>query len=514
VSVAPHEPGVRTSRALSARVANPAGHALFKHDGAVAAGAAVLIFVALLARLPDPVSGADGGNWLALSQEFVGVHANAASTSYPPGFHLALLAMQVTLSPLESLRVLGAAVSVLPGLACYWLLRGLGCGRLAFLGLFASLTGFSLEMLAWGGYPQLMGSGLASGAVAALIAGFKSGAKTPLVIAGGLAGLTVLTHHLAAVQALVCLGTMSSVVVAAAGAARWVRIKQVLVTLAVACAIAMPAAPIYISLVTRAGPSAFNANGFDLGGIAQYLTNEAPVLWFAMGGFVPMAIAIRTHERAWTDVATLLGLLVASVGLTALTSELRFAYWSQALAIASAGIVFSRLIGRGAGAWGFALTTTVCALFVAVAATGVERLDRSVRFYAVLDDSLVEGLGWLDRNHHSGDLAVVTPGLEKWPLGWWVQGLGHVPSYLDYDPRWLYFQEEKEGSRIARAVLDEADPQAAAAVARTFGVTLIVIDAREVSQADVWLRSGRVSGDLGLVYANPGLAIFRVARST
>jgi hypothetical protein len=89
-----------------------------------------------------------------------------------------------------------------------------------------------------------------------------------------------------------------------------------------------------------------------------------------------------------------------------------------------------------------------------------------------------------------------------------------VPSYLDYDPRWLYFQEEKEGSRIARAVLDEADPQAAAAVARTFGVTLIVIDAREVSQADVWLRSGRVSGDLGLVYANPGLAIFRVARST
>jgi hypothetical protein len=316
------------------------------------------------------------------------------------------------------------------------------------------------------------------------------------------------------VQALVCLGTMSSVVVAAAGAARWVRIKQVLVTLAVACAIAMPAAPIYISLVTRAGPSAFNANGFDLGGIAQYLTNEAPVLWFAMGGFVPMAIAIRTHERAWTDVATLLGLLVASVGLTALTSELRFAYWSQALAIASAGIVFSRLIGRGAGAWGFALTTTVCALFVAVAATGVERLDRSVRFYAVLDDSLVEGLGWLDRNHHSGDLAVVKPGLEKWPLGWWVQGLGHVPSYLDNDPRWLYFKEEKEQSAIAQAILANTDPQRTAVDAQQYGVTLLIFDMRDGGQADVWLRSGRVYGPIGLVYSNPSLDIFRIDKPT
>src|SRR6266852_3682582 len=150
MTVAPYEPGLGTPRVRSQKAATSARDVLVEHEAALATGAALVVFVVLLGRLPDPVSGADGGNWLALSQEFVGVHASAASTVYPPGFHLTLLALQLILPPLEALRVLGAAVSVLPGVAGYWLLRGLGCGRLALFGLLAALTGFSLEMLAWG----------------------------------------------------------------------------------------------------------------------------------------------------------------------------------------------------------------------------------------------------------------------------------------------------------------------------------------------------------------------------
>ena len=101
---------------------------------------------------------------------------------------------------------------------------------------------------------------------------------------------------------------------------------------------------------------------------------------------------------------------------------------------------------------------------------------------------------------------------DKWPLGWWVQGLGHVPSYLDYDSRWLYFREEKEQSAIAQSILANTDAQRAAVEAQQYGVTLLIFDSRDSGVADLWLRSGRVYGLIGLVYSNPSLSIFRVNR--
>jgi hypothetical protein len=514
VTVARHEPELGTSGVVAAHASRSAFEFPIDREGAIAVCATVAVFVALLIRLPDPVSGADGGNWLALAQALVGLKANAASTDYPPGFLVVLLSAQLVLPPLEALRLAGAAVSVLPGLACYWLFRGLHCQPFALAGLVASLTGFSLEMLAWGGYPQLMGTGLALGAVAALVSGFRMGSRSRMALAGILAGLTLITHHLAALQMLICLGTTSAVMILVAGSAWRSRLEQASITLAALVLTAVPAVPTYISLVTRAGPSAFNANGFDLGQIFQYLTNEAPVLWVALCAFVPIAIALRIRERAWMDVATLFGLTAASLGLTLVTYELRAGYMGEALALASAAIVFSRLFGRGISIGTVAVGATACVLLGAVAAAGVQRLDRSVRFYAVLDPYLVQGLEWLALNREPGDLAAVTPGRGNWPLGWWVQGLGHVPSYLDYDPRWLYFREEKEQSQIARAILVNSDPQAAAQHARQAGVTLLVFDTRGLGQTEQWLRSGRVFGDIGLVYSNPSLAVFRVAAAS
>jgi hypothetical protein len=40
------------------------------------------------------------------------------------------------------------------------------------------------------------------------------------------------------------------------------------------------------------------------------------------------------------------------------------------------------------------------------------------------------------------------------------------------------------------------------------------MDARQIGQVDAWLHSGRIFGDIGLVYVNPSVAIFRVSSST
>src|SRR5207248_9702468 len=193
VSVAAYDRGVVTTASPAGDV-RPRQPVQINYESVLAIGAAVAGFIGLLVWLPNPVSGADGGNWLALSLGFVGVHANAASTVYPPGFHLLLLAAQLVLPPLEALRVTGAAVSVLPGLASYWLLRELRCGRLAFSGLAVAFSGVSLEMLAWSGYPERMGISLATAAEAALLAGRRTGTRARLAIAAGPGAFTGVPH--------------------------------------------------------------------------------------------------------------------------------------------------------------------------------------------------------------------------------------------------------------------------------------------------------------------------------
>src|SRR5438067_12272662 len=99
----------------------------------VLAGCLLLAVLAImLARLPQPVSGSDGGNWLALSGGYLGIQANAAATVYPPGFLLLLLLLRAFAPPVEALRLAAALVALLPGLGCYVLLRSM---RLRYMAL-------------------------------------------------------------------------------------------------------------------------------------------------------------------------------------------------------------------------------------------------------------------------------------------------------------------------------------------------------------------------------------------
>jgi hypothetical protein len=505
----------------------PKTRSLFKLDRAhwplgaldelhVAAACLTLLILGwLLARLPYPVSGSDGGNWLALSGGFMGISANAASTVYPPGFLILLVLVRAFAPPIEALRLAGALVALLPGIGCYLLLRSLRLQRMALVGMVFPLLGYSSEMIAWGGYPQLMGTGLTASGCAALVHGYRTNNGRSFAATGVLAGLAVMTHQLAGLQAILAVATASTIILLWQPRLWHVRLRQwALITLAFTIVV-LPGVPVYIGLVTRAGLGSFNAQGFtNFSVMLDYLTYDAPGLWSVVGACVGLAVVLRGVRRAWIDVAAICGLAVASLGLAFVTFEVRALGLGLMLGVAATAMVFADLIRISTRRWALALAGTACALWVTLVVAGQQRLDVTTRYYSELDPYLVSGLQWLEQHARPGDLAVSMRSKDKWPLGWWVQGLGHVPSYLDYDPRWLYFKEEKEQSAIAQAILANTDPQRTAVDAQQYGVTLLIFDMRDGGQADVWLRSGRVYGPIGLVYSNPSLDIFRIDKPT
>jgi hypothetical protein len=123
---------------------------------------------------------------------------------------------------------------------------------------------------------------------------------------------------------------------------------------------------------------------------------------------------------------------------------------------------------------------------------GLSALRRSTPY----DPYVVEAFEWVRLNSHPGDLAASAPAWRNWPLGWWLEGLGGIPTYVETDLRWIFFREEREQSSIAREIFSMADPQLAAIKAQKYGITLLVIDTRDNGRAEEWLTSGRMAANL------------------
>lgn len=481
--------------------------------------AAVLTFGVLLAlrlaETADPVSGLDGGNWLALANRLIGLPTKAASTVYPPLYLLLLLGAQLVMEPLVALRVTAALVSLLPGLGAYCLLRALGLGWRALIGFVVAGIGYTYEMLAWGGYPQLLGSGLLLGSLALLALGLRIDRRRYLALAGGLGGLALLANQLTGLQTIAVLGIAYLIYALATRRRAGSLLRDALSIATGGLIVTAPGIPIYLGMIANTTAAAFNAQGnSSLVVMLGYLMNEGPYRWAIPFAAVALALSSRAHGRDWPALASLLGLLAASFGGTIITGEVRFLYLGLIAAVVAFALAL-RDVRLSVNRPRFALSVGEAIIAGAVAlslvAGGYQRFDRTKVFYAVLDRHLVEGLGWLADNARPGDLAASSATAQNWALGWWVEGLGRVPTYAETDERWLAFRDEKLHSQIARQILSSPDPLQAAELAQSQRVTLLVLDNRGNARADEWLRTGRVTGPIALVYRNPSLTVFRVA---
>src|SRR5205823_3566934 len=122
-------------------------------------------------------------------------------------------------------------------------------------------------------------------------------------------------------------------------------------------------------------------------------------------------------------------------------------------------------------------------------------------YYTVLNRDVVDGLQWLAHDRREGDLAASAAAwpsrpLGRWAIGWWVEGLGRVPTYVETDQRWIFFAQEADQAQTAGEIFAQPDPRLAAAEALRHGITLLVIDKRDNSRVDQWLTSGRLGGAL------------------
>ena len=461
----------QTWLALANRLASPAR--LLGHVSALPL-AGIVLFAALLAlaglRLAlwsevQAPPGSDGGNWLAFARELVGDDVKAATAVYPPVLPLLLRLLMVPLGALTALKVVGVASWALMGIPMYLILRrDLHPVLSIVLSLAFVMAGYQAETLAFGGYPQLLGTTFLLFSLYWLGPALARGNKQTLLLSAMAGSLAIGTHQLGATQLAVSAPIFAGYFALQQHAA-WRNVATQFARWAAAtAAFSLIFAPFYVRMVLLLDGSPANPHGYGLTTLDDtlaYVFLEQQALWLVLTAVALVVPLLMVGLRRGSLLAPTAAALLFGPGLIfALSGEVRSLQLMEAGVLVALGLLASYVIDSfrfpDTHRWGFAwpalaVGAACLAIALGIGASGEDRAQDSLAFYRVLDDEAVEALDWL-RDQDEG--VVIASGSPRgFNYGWWIEGYARQPAYNAADPRWFNFREETEQVGVANAML-------------------------------------------------------------
>ena len=409
------------------------------------------------------VTGLDTGNWLTLGHAWLGDSTTGTDSTYPPVVPVAVALLGELLSPLATFVLLGAVATATYGGCAALVLWRAGCGWWS-LPLALVLTGGSAagEAVAWGGFPQLLGLGLAL----LVLYLFAELLVAPTVrTAWTLGGATLLlgaTSHLVLAEAAVASALMVLLrFLSPLPRPTWRglrRLSSVYVRALVPCLLLLP---LYLRLTATVGDSfAARRDGqsrADLLHAVDLVIRELPALWrpaIVCALLLPLVLWRERHRPLWL-VSASLSLVLTLVAVA--SPEPRFAYLVPLLVVAAGGLLASSgplttrpLLHR--------LGVTVLAIGLAASAVrGLDTFPGQVRYYgSYVPAGTIEALDDL-RSGASRDAVVLVPPVRSIPFGWWIEGYGQREAFVGSSPQWLNFPRERQRAALAVRLFSAAD---------------------------------------------------------
>jgi hypothetical protein len=436
----------------------------------------------------------DAGNWLAFGDQILGHGVRSSTIVYPPLVPLLSKPFVSLFGLTNGVALLGSLSSAAPAVGLFISLRWLEFRRAALLPALLVLGASSVgEATAWGGFPQLIGLGLAPVALVLFDRLLRTWQWRHALVSG-LAFMAVLaTSHLislivgAAAVALVVLTLTQSV----RAPASWGRRVTALVLLAVPSVWLIP---LYWSLAATTSFGAaepFSPNRLtwsNLLGPIEFLYRDSPWLWrilLPLAIIAPPSLWRRWREPLWRVTSAL---LVATVLATAITREGRFLYLLTPIAALGVGLWTTR--GVKALQTGVRTASKPARSLHPIAVAGLALLMAGVAFqfvrstqffgqqrqhYGILTPELVDGIVYLAELTERQDTVAVTS-LANAPLGWWVEAIAQRPTIYGSPLGWLAFDDEIRRASVANDLFVPPFPTAEKIEsAKNNGIHLILV---------------------------------------
>ncbi len=420
--------------------------------------------------------GSDGGNWLAFSMELFGEKAKAASAVYPPLFPGLVKFTILFMPPLVTLKVLGLMTTVLVSIPAYLLLRTtLNPLPAALLAASFPLLDYHNDVLAWGGYPQLLGAAFLMASIYTLRKGLETGRVRLFIMAALGVALTVATHTLAALQLAIALGALLLIyfyeyrsTTRLLPQRRLVKVLRLWVGVTVVLLLVI--IPVYIKTLALLTENPFNSQQFHILEFFRNYDSWRPgnIIWLEIAAVsIPFTAWAVIARRRYFLADVVVALSVSAVLTFVVIQEIRSAHLLQIGLFLSVGLLI-KLAYSEATVWLahfsrqiiFYLAIAFLTIVVSgVLMFGVFRAQQATQWYRVVDTPVLTALNWLRDNGAPGDRVVAGETPNGGIIGWWVEGYAKLPVYFAVEKRWLSFDEEREQAEIAHRFLAlDAEP--------------------------------------------------------
>jgi len=448
------------------------------------AGLAILVLAGFrllaLATGSGPAT-VDAGNWLAFAHDLLGDGVRSGVV-YPPIVPLGVAACVTALGPTLGVAVAGTIAWAVAPLALWFHGRRAGAATMATVAaIVAGATTATGEVLAWGGFPQLLAVGAVVVAMPFAVTWLREGGRRSLCVVAVGYGVIAFTSHLVLVPALsaLALAVVLGALIGRPGSPGTPRRAAVLAALV--AIVILPMVPVYVAIlesVLVTGP------GTRLGWAdVTRVLGAGWLVWCLAMTVAPVVLASLRMRRVLPGglpgdlLVAAAALAMAWLATIAATGEVRFLHDVGVIASLSvlAGVIALRAAPASAS---FAREMIVAVALlggVASSLAGIAAFGAQVDYYRVLDPATEKAVVWLGANT-AGDAVVAVPDHAGTPL-WWVEGLAQRRALLASELRWLRFPDERARAVAAATLFYDSDFPSPASVARAAqsGVSYILL---------------------------------------
>lgn len=414
--------------------------------------------------------GSDGGNWLAFSKELFGGHVKAAEAAYPPLFPFLLWLGGHLTRELLALKLLSLASTLAVGGAVYVLARPrIGNWPAAALAAAASSHPYAIEMLAWGGAPQLLGTAFLLPAAYLWVKGIGDSHPLSLAIAAVFGAVAAATHQLVAVEMVLVFSLGAALVVtrkvishdrkgAAQSLAAMRRVAVVLIVMALVLAL------FYYRIVMNLAGDPTNPLEMGLFDSLLRIGRWHGDDWIWAAAFVlvlPCSVYLTVKGDRTAITSTV---LCVSAGLVLLvTNEVRTVHLLETgllLGSAPVAVLLTRRLRTGVlrrqtigNARRLAVLGCLAGASLLIAGQGLRAASADFDWYRVIDRPAFDALEWIRSHRVPGEFAVAGENERGGIYGWWVEGVAMQPAYMAIEDRWLSYRQEIEQASVARQLV-------------------------------------------------------------
>jgi hypothetical protein len=427
----------------------------------------------ILANMVAP-SGPDPGNFLAFAWQLTGDFTRLAPGVYPPAIPAVLRGLLGFTDPILALKLTATIAFVTGSIGFAFACRLLGFPWTITVGataLFAS-SGYNQEIIAFGGYPQMMGCGFLLVTVAAFERWLLQGDYKVLIAGSLTAAATLAAHHLLG-GILPALGgiVLCLALIELPGKRQRIATRGLLFgTIALVCA--LPILPTYMEMFRLLGGPAVGNGERDL--FWALLTpfgimRNARAFW-AVGFVIAIWSIVRNRSRLGTRTAfTLIAgswlcciLLVEqrviqplpagiSMGLALITQQKHQS--NQATAVCQS------FLNRSSRFVHLVPMLLIIGLTLMTVRDYPVRHEQVNAFYGVMNRSHIAAMDWLRTHTPENSIVAASSSSQGHPLGWWVEGYAQRRCLYQVDPKWLIYGREKELATVANTLFELATDQ-------------------------------------------------------